>query len=292
MNLGYLVIESFIVIFAVFLYNEFHKRIINKMAASSMKKLLIFMVVVLGLFAGCILIFDYIDSFYFFQSVSGKAKISDLVTIIVFPTIVTWISMIFKRSMSFENLVSAATVIITFSMLEYLFFHSLGIVRILWMAGMNCVTVCTMLFSIDSVKNEIDALAQIKWMIGYMIFWAGLILIFQERICYGFGTINGSLFERYDTFTAGIYIAVLLGFVQMITKYLGSNKKTLKRSYLIYQAAYVNLMLKSVLGFLYWIGILPFRVDLPFANAYGALTDAACIAFLILSEKENKNEIY
>lgn len=81
-----------------------------------------------------------------------------------------------------------------------------------------------------------------------------------------------------------IYGGLLVGFVVLMFRFLGGRYFLHKPYFLIYQAAFLNLLIRAVCGILYGFGILPIPVSLPFGGSVALVMDAVCVALLLYSE--------
>lgn len=81
-----------------------------------------------------------------------------------------------------------------------------------------------------------------------------------------------------------VYGVLLVGFVTLMFRFLGGRYSLYKPYYLIYQAAFLNLLIRAVCGILYGFGILPIPVSLPFGGSVALIMDGVCVALLLYSE--------
>ena len=81
-----------------------------------------------------------------------------------------------------------------------------------------------------------------------------------------------------------VYGGLLVGFIALMGRFVGFGYYLHKPHYLIYQAAFLNLLIRAVCGILYGFGILPIPVSLPFGGSVAVVMDAVCVALLLYSE--------
>lgn len=77
-----------------------------------------------------------------------------------------------------------------------------------------------------------------------------------------------------------LFVGFMVGFLVVLFKMLGLQSFRIHKHQLIYTAAFIVLVNRTVLGLCYSFGLLPYPIALPFAGSHGIVTD--CIAFALL----------
>ena len=286
LTLVYLGVACFVLEIALSFY-KYLEMFWNWSSSCDMKKLLT------G-FAGCmaivslfLTIITYVDSYSFFSYAGNKKWLFDAMVIIFFPMLTGWIGKELERDSGITNKIAASAVIITFQLMGFILFHTLGKVWVLWMIALGAISIGTMVFSVSEVKNNADVERKLRWVFAYLLFWVAIFFLFQDFSLTGFYRMGYSVLDSYVGILKYVYIALSVIFVMIITEYLGRERKAEKSMYLVKQAAYANLLLRAVLGTVNWMDLSPFPVRPPFVGVYGVIMDSVCMAILIKSGFEN-----
>lgn len=85
-----------------------------------------------------------------------------------------------------------------------------------------------------------------------------------------------------------LYLFAVCVFMLIMYYFLGRKKKGDKPFYILYQAAFLNFLMRSVLGILYGFGVLAYPIHLPFAGRVGFQMDCISLGLLMFSGLENR----
>lgn len=117
--------------------------------------------------------------------------------------------------------------------------------------------------------------------------WQGENAYLVDALLFESKDIIHSLFFYFGKVPVLLYLLSLLIFLMILYKCLGRKYRFCKEYYPVYLAAYISIVIQTIMGVLYSFGIVYYETTLPFIGEVESVLNTMCVVLLLHSEYEN-----